>query len=232
MYKIFIAIVVLLSFNGCFEKKNTSNLDGEKLIKEKCSSCHNLDLPPKTYEGEIAPPMMAVSFHIIDFIKVNVESQKIPKAIDFVKDYVINPDRKKSFCDKESLKHYGVMPSQKGKVTQDELQAIAEYMFSHFTLRELNKAQEAINRLNAMPEGERLAIKYKCVTCHKKKLDIVGPSLKRLAQKYANSPQIMKQSILNGSRGKWKSSKGAIMPAFKIDEKDIDKIVKWINSTN
>jgi len=229
MIKLALGITLLMFFAGC-EQKHTSNLDGKKLIEAKCSSCHNLDLPPKTFEDEKAPPMMAVGFHIRDFIKADSPSDKIPKAIEFVKDYVVNPSASKSFCDKKSLESYGVMPSQKGKVTQDELEAIAEYMFEHFTLKNLNEAQAVENRLGKMPAGERVALKYNCLTCHKKEKDLVGPSFLKIAKHYTDNRSQMKISIQNGSTKRWQGYRGAVMPSFKhkISEKDLDALVSWI----
>jgi len=226
-----VAVTLLLAFAGCSQNKQASNLDGKKLIEQKCSSCHNLDLPPKTYDHEKAPPMMAVAFHIKGFIKTEDESQRIPKAIAFVKDYVVNPSASKSFCDKESLKTYGVMPSQKGKVTQDELQAIAEYMFSHFTQKNLNEAQMLQNRLNAMPKGERLALQNNCLSCHKVDKKIVGPAFTDVASRKGNSLEVLIHSIKNGSKKKYATSKGAIMPAFKkLSDADVKTIAAWILS--
>ena len=220
---------LLLLFSAC-EQKQHANLDGKKLLEQKCSSCHNLDLPPKTFEDEKAPPMMAVAFHIKDFIHAANESEKIPKAIDFVKDYVINPSASKSFCDKESLKTYGVMPSQKGNVTQEELQAIAEYMFSHYTVKNLTEAQAAINRLKKMPAGKRLAIQKNCLNCHREKKDLVGPSFAKIAKRYKGDVLYIAKRIKNGSQGEWKAFHGIHMPAFKdkttLKEREI--LAKWI----
>ena len=226
-----LAVITLLAFAGCSQTKKANNLDGKKLLEQKCSKCHNLDLPPKTFTDEKAPPMMAVAFHVVHFIKTEDESQRIPKAIAFVKDYVVNPSASKSFCDKASLKSYGIMPSQKGKVTQEELQAIAEYMFSHFTEKNLNEAQLLENRLNAMPKGERLALKNGCLSCHKVDKRIVGPAFKDIASRKGNSLAVLIDSIKNGSKKKYASSKGAIMPAFKrLSDADVKTIAQWILS--
>jgi len=228
---IFLTSLLLLLFSGCSQDKKVNNLDGKKLLAEKCTKCHNIDLPPKTFTNEKAPPMMAVAFHVVHFIKTEDESQRIPKAIAFVKDYVINPSASKSFCDKESLKTYGIMPSQKGKVTQDELQAIAEYMFSHFTEKNLNEAQLLENKLNAMPKGERLALQNKCLSCHKVDKKIVGPAFKDIATQKGNSLAVLMHSIKNGSKKKYASSKGAVMPAFKnLSGADVKTIAQWILS--
>ena len=224
-------LAALLFLAGCSQGKKENNLDGKKLLEQKCSSCHNLDLPPKTFEDEKAPPMMAVAFHVRSFIKTEDESQRVPKAIAFVKDYVINPSASKSFCDKESLKSYGLMPSQKGKVTQDELQAIGEYMFSHFTQENLNEAQLLENKLNAMPKGERLALQNNCLSCHKVDRKIVGPAFRDVARKKGNSLEVLVHSVKNGSKKKYASSKGAIMPAFtQLSDADVKTISEWILS--
>ena len=55
--RFYIFLTVVFLFLGC-EDKEYLKLDGEKLIQQKCSQCHNLDLPPKTFENEVAPPMM------------------------------------------------------------------------------------------------------------------------------------------------------------------------------
>ncbi|WP_151900534.1 c-type cytochrome [Sulfurimonas hydrogeniphila] len=228
MYR-YIILISILFFTAC-EPKSHSNLNGKQLLEQKCSKCHNTDLPPKTFQDEKAPPMMAVAFHIKDFIKASSESDKIPKAVEFVKDYVVNPSASKSFCDKESLRTYGVMPSQKGKVTQDELEAIAEYMFEHFTIKNLTAAQDLQNRLNAMPKGKRIALKHNCLSCHKINKDLVGPSFNKIAKRYKENITQIAQSIKNGSAKKWKGYRNAIMPAFgeKISNDDIETLSKWI----
>ncbi len=225
---VLLIFVYLINFTGC-QKKQHANLDGKKLLEQKCSACHNLDLPPKTFVDEKAPPMMAVAFHIKDFIPASNESEKIPKAIDFVKDYVIHPSKEKSFCDKKSLQTYGVMPSQKGNVTQEELQAIGEYMFEHYTIKNLTEAQAIENRLKKMPKGERLALQNNCLTCHRVKRDLVGPSFYQIANKYDDLLYIQER-IANGSKGKWSKFHGAIMPSFrdKISLEDQEILAKWI----
>ena len=229
--KLLFLFALTLLLVGCSQGKKTNNLDGKKLLESKCTECHNIDLPPKTFEDEKAPPMMAVAFHIRAFIKTGDESQRIPKAIVFVKDYVITPSASKSFCDKASLKSYGVMPSQKGKVSQDEVQAIAEYMFAHFTQKNLNEAQLIQNRLNAMPKGERLALQHNCLSCHKIDKHIIGPAFRAVAMKKGNSLEVLMHSIQNGSKKKYADSKGAIMPAFKkLNDADSKTLGEWVLS--
>ena len=228
LYKIYL-IVIVLFFSACSDNTPKKHFDEKKLLYEKCASCHNLDMPPYTFEDEKAPPMMAVAFHVVNFIKTNDESQRVLKAEEFVNDYVINPSADKSFCDKESLQSYGVMPSQKGKVTTDELEAITNYIFEHFTQANLMKAQKEKREFDALPAGKKLALKYKCLGCHRVDKKIIGPSFKDIAKKYPNAKEEIIKSIQNGSRNKWSSSHGAIMPPFKnIDQKELEILSEWI----
>jgi len=226
--KIFLVCTATL-FVACTNNTPSKHYDAKKLLHEKCESCHNLDIPPYTFEDEKAPPMMAVAFHIVNFVKTNDESQRVTKAKEFVKDYVINPSAKKSFCDKESLESYGVMPSQKGKITQDELEAVTTYIFKHFTQENLLKAQKEKREFDALPAGKKLALKYKCLGCHRVDKKIIGPSFKDIAKRYSLDQQNIIKSIKNGSKNKWKNSNGAIMPPFKtLDDKELETLSKWI----
>jgi len=223
-------VLVVFGISAC-QEKSLQHFNKKELIEKKCAKCHNLELPPSTFEDEIAPPMMAVAFHVKSFMHVSDESLRIPKAIAFVKEYVVHPSREKSLCDKASLDSYGLMPSQKANLTEDELQAIAEYMFEHFTQKNLNEAQAIKNRLNAMPKGERLALKNNCLSCHRKEKAIVGPSLKDIAKRYRGEPDMITYSIKHGSSKKWKNSHNAVMPAFKkLSEEEIKTISEWILS--
>jgi cytochrome c len=226
-----VSILFILFVNGCNESKTKSNLNAKLLIAQKCGSCHNLDLPPTLDENEIAPPMMAVAFHVKSFMQVSDESTRIIKAREFVKDYVLEPDATKSLCDKKSLQDYGLMPSQKGKVSNDELDAITSYMFKNFTQEKLSEAQETQNRLNAMPKGKRIALQSGCMGCHKENRPILGPSFKMIANHYKNTPDEILASINNGSSGKWNIVKKVRMPSFKdLTTQQKENIVEWIIS--
>jgi cytochrome c len=225
-YLLFFIMIVL--FSGC-ENSNKPKVkyDGAELLEKHCSICHNLDIPPKTSEDEKAPPMMAVAFHIKDFIKVDSPSEKKPKFIDFVQDYVITPSREKSFCDKKSLDSYGIMPSLKGQISKDELKAVAEYIYDYFDQERFMEQMQREAKLKAMKPGERIATKKGCFTCHDKTKKKNAPSFKELSSK---SHDELKNSIKNGSKGKYKEFKNMFMPPFKnsLDDKKIDILIKWI----
>lgn len=220
------ALVLSLLMAGCNSEESSVKYDGKKLLEQKCSKCHNLEMPPFTSKDEPAPPMMAVAFHVHSFVKPQEESQRTLKAIEFVTDYVQNPALDKSFCDKESLKRYGLMPSQKGKVTVGEIKAIASYVFSHYTPENFLKIEKEKAAFNRLSDGEKLAIKYKCIGCHKVDVDTVGPALNAIAKRYKNSSKSIENSIKNGSSKKWGSR---MMPAFKqLSKEELKTLSGWV----
>ena len=99
--------------------------DGKALFKQKCTVCHITTKPtPKQRSQMVAPPAPGVMFHV---------KKKYPNkadAVAFIVDYAHNPSKEKALC--PSIRRFGVMPSQKGAVTKDELKTIASYMFDTF----------------------------------------------------------------------------------------------------
>ncbi|EQB40729.1 hypothetical protein M947_00320 [Sulfurimonas hongkongensis] len=230
MIKNIFLLTLLLVFTACDEKPLSKNLDGKKLLELKCASCHDINMPPIISDDELAPPIMAVSFHVHSFVTPTDESQRTSKAIEFVSDYIFNPSLEKSFCDEASLERYGLMPSLKGKLTSDEAKAIASYIFTHYTQENLTKIQKSQAAFDALAPGQKIALKNRCLGCHGIDIKKVGPSLVDIANKFADYKDEMIQSIKNGSKGVW--SKGAIMPAFsEIDDKELEILSEWILKT-
>lgn len=98
---------------------------GEMLFTQKCASCHSTTRP-KDMSTVVAPALMDVMRHLKEDY-----SDKV-KAIEFIKDYALNPSKDKAICMPEKIKRFGLMPSQKGNVTEEELEVIANWMFDNF----------------------------------------------------------------------------------------------------
>ena len=217
-----------LLFQGCSGNTQKEHFNGEMLLEKKCAVCHNLKMPPDTYEDEKAPPMMAVVFHLKDFMKITMNDEKFSKFIPFVQDYVIHPSAQKSYCDKESLKTYGVMPSQKGNVTEDELEAIASYMYDFYDQQKYLKQMQKKAAFDALPKGEQLARKNGCFNCHAFEKVGVGPSFKMISKR--DTKEII-DTIQNGSHGNWEGFH-VMMPAFKsrLTQDDLNVLQSWIKN--
>ena len=233
MKNIYLLAALLFFLLGCAEEKPKQKLNGENLLTQKCAACHNLDMPPESYENEIAPSIMAVTFHLKDFIKADNPTEHKPKIISFIQDYVIDPSAEKSFCDKESLESYGLMPSQKGKVNKDELEAIASYMYDTYDNQILLKQMAEKRRLRAMSLHERVIEQHRCNTCHNIEKDKVAPSFKMIAQRYETKDrETLIQSIKEGSKGKWENKVLPMPPFKKLSDDDAAGMVDWILGLN
>lgn len=229
MLRLLFLFSFVLMFSACEDDSPLRELDGKKLTEQRCFSCHDLHMPPVISDDELAPPMLAISVHLPDLVGAANESEKRAKAIAFVVDYIRDPSLEKALCDKESLKRYGLMPSQKEYVDREEAKAIATYMFEHYTQERLANKMKQKAEYDALPEGKKLALKYRCLGCHKVDRKVIGPSFTEIAKRHADSKEKIKQSITQGSKGRWEHSNGAIMPPFRqITDVESEILSQWI----
>lgn len=115
--------------------------DGAELVKEKCASCHLLEMPtPEMVPTLEAPAMEAVIFHV----KLAIEDEK--KRKDFIIDYVINPHASKSVCESNKVAKFGVMPSQKEKISKEDLDIVANYVLEKYPTPKFTSMIKEIQR--------------------------------------------------------------------------------------
>jgi len=103
---------------------------GAALFEQKCSACHVQQRPsPQEMKNLIAPPIMGVMKHIKEVKTTKAE------AVVFIVDYLYQPTQAKAMCLPQSIKRFGLMPSQKENVTKEEATIIAGYLFDNFGSR-------------------------------------------------------------------------------------------------
>ena len=108
----------LLSSSVLFSADNV-----DALAEEKCSECHVIFTMSKAkFNAMKAPPFWALAK------KIKVDFPNRLEGIEFVVDYTMNPSKEKMIFPEATLKHFGLMPSQKGKVSEVEAREIAIYM--------------------------------------------------------------------------------------------------------
>lgn len=101
--------------------------NGAELLKTNCASCHMLTSPtPDMIPTLEAPAMDAVMFHI----KLDIKKKEDIKA--FIVDYTQNPAAAKSVCESNKVQKFGVMPSLKGKVSEQDLVTIADHLIDNY----------------------------------------------------------------------------------------------------
>ncbi|MFA7501246.1 MAG: c-type cytochrome, partial [Sulfurimonas sp.] len=107
---------------------STSNMlfasqSAEELANQKCGSCHLMGaITKEKLKNMKAPPYWAIAK------KANLRYEKNEDRIKYLIDYALNPDEDKMLFPKETKEKFGVMPSQKDKVTEDEIKLISEYI--------------------------------------------------------------------------------------------------------
>ena len=220
---------IVLLFAGCNSEHHTARLDGHKLAEQKCSQCHNLDMPPKTSDKELAPPLYTVTVHLKEWMEVNNPSELRGKFTAFVQSYVIDPDRSKSYCNKESLETYGVMPSQKGKVTEDELEAIAHYIFDTYDQMKMLEILQEKAKIEALPPAQQVLATKDCKMCHIAAAGKIAPSFAQIGKKYAKEGTApIKEAIVHGSKGKWPQYTIPMRAYSDLTPKQLDGITHYI----
>jgi len=99
--------------------------DGASLFDAKCAMCH-MKSRPSDMSTLVAPPIMGVMNHV----KMTYTNK--PEAVRFIVNYVLEPNRSKAVCMPQKIQRFGLMPSQKGNVTPEELEAIASWLYDNY----------------------------------------------------------------------------------------------------
>jgi len=121
-------IVLTVGIVGFFTPSVYAETSGEALFEAKCASCH-VKTRPSDISTLVAPPMMGVMRHV----KMTYNSKE--EAVKFITEYTLNPQERKAVCMPQKLKRFGLMPSQKGNVTKEELTTIASWVYDNFGSR-------------------------------------------------------------------------------------------------
>ena len=105
----------------------SANDEAKALVEKKCSECHMIDsmTDNRKASGKLkAPPMWGVMRKIRENFKTEDE------VMAFVKDYTFNPAEEKMIFPKATMEYFGLMPSLKAELSEDELHTIAKYLLS------------------------------------------------------------------------------------------------------
>ncbi|MBN2897123.1 MAG: cytochrome c [Campylobacterales bacterium] len=112
--------------------------DGYALYQKHCASCHIESLSKtetkKRFASLKAPPMIEVANRLKENIIIADEDEDVKRrvVIAFIKEYVQNPDLLYSMCHPMAIEKFGQMPSLKGKLTPQELEAVAAWVYDHY----------------------------------------------------------------------------------------------------
>ena len=98
----------------------------EQLFDAKCSACHS-----KTKPADMSKVVAPALFGVMRHVKMRYPDKK--EAVGFRVDYVLEPTKEKAICTEQKIEKFGLMPSQKGGATKEELAVITDWMFDNFS---------------------------------------------------------------------------------------------------
>ena len=98
--------------------------DAKEIFIQKCAICHSMTKPTNK-STMLAPPARGVMFHMSEALKTK------DKIKDHITDFVLNPTKEKAIC--KSVRRFGLMPSQEGVITKDELDKVATWMIENLS---------------------------------------------------------------------------------------------------
>lgn len=113
-------------------------VDGYEVYKNNCKVCHVEMMTQeeilKNISKLVAPPMVEVSERLKENIQTTDEEDDVNRYlfILFVKDYIMNPNLDNSMCNAGAIEKFGTMPSLKGKLKEEEKQAVAEWLYDRY----------------------------------------------------------------------------------------------------
>ncbi len=155
---------------------------GEEVYKKVCSQCHELYIPEEKLVKNFmesnntllklkAPPLSMISTQM----KAKIGDPEADEDIHrmevsaFIADYIIYPDKKKSVLHPKVGGSFGTMPSLKGKLSLEDIEAISNFVYD---LDEKIKQEKKIDYASfenalkkAKKEGKIILIKATAPHC-------------------------------------------------------------------
>lgn len=138
-------VLVLISSVFTSELPEEFNRDvyisGEKIFDNKCNQCHEKSMPiPLLMKNFIeennktlklkAPTGNEISFRLKQQIGSDDDMEfHLMQTNDFLVDYLFNPDLSKTICLEGIIRHFEVMPSMKGKITEEEIEEVNHFLY-------------------------------------------------------------------------------------------------------
>ncbi len=114
-------------------------VSAETLYDAKCAVCH-VKVRPQDKSKLLAPPLNGIMRH------VKMQHATKESAVTFIRNYVLDPQQSKAVCNAKSIQRFGLMPSQKGVVSEDELTLMATWMYDNYP---------QFSQMNATPQSKQ-----------------------------------------------------------------------------
>jgi len=115
------------------EAKKVVKIDPRaKLFETNCKKCHATAIGINTeVEGEYKLEFPAP--YVADVVKKIAKKTKTKEQfVAYIKEYINDPDMRKSLYGKRAIKKFGLMPPLKGVMSDEEITQLAEYLYETY----------------------------------------------------------------------------------------------------
>jgi len=225
---------------------------GDKLFEANCAKCHATILGVSNDDGYENDYITSAPY-ITDLVKkLKEETKSQDEFKKFVKEYIQNPDKRKSLYGKKGIKKFGLMPSLKGAMSDSEIEILTDYLYNEkFNHKEPKKIKE--KRKVVVDPREKL-FTDNCAKCHSTILGVVNsggynnsyitpaPYVTNLVKKLKKETKsqdefraFIKEYIQNPDKrkslyGKKAIKKFGLMPSLKgtLSDKEINQLANYL----
>ena len=137
---------------------------GEKLFNTYCSHCHTTVLGVNESGGEITK-IYAAPYAKDVIKKLKSETANEAEFTAFIKNYISDPDKRKSLYGKRAIKDFGLMPSLKGTMNDAEIAKLSHYLYTTYASENTKKIKTNTKAPKHIDPREKLFTKN-CAKCH------------------------------------------------------------------
>lgn len=130
---------------------NSKIKDPQIIYQKKCAMCHVLSKPETKEEKMklVAPPIMTAMAGVVitlDALEAPEDENELKKiSVEFLKDYLLNPNREKTNCEDFIVEKFGMMPSLKGFISQEQLDIVVPWAYDTFKPQKINGEYKKVN---------------------------------------------------------------------------------------
>ena len=103
---------------------------GKEVFNQNCASCH-ANILGVTNDGGYDNSYITPAPYVSDLVrKLKDETKTEEKFAEFIKEYIENPSKRKTIYGKEAIKKFGLMPSLKGAINDEEKSLLIKYLYN------------------------------------------------------------------------------------------------------
>ena len=108
----------------------SQSITGEELFNKNCSQCHATILGV-TNDGGYDNSYITPAPYVADLVKkLKEETGSKEKFENFIKEYIENPNKRKTLYGKSGIKKFGLMPSLNGLMSDEEKSLLIDYLYN------------------------------------------------------------------------------------------------------